>query len=239
MEGSDRRRAALQRRLRRGMRLLLPADPGPAVMLDAVRQISPGAKRILPHRIQVDGRSQFYLSRAYPIDTETRRTAGLPQDVTVAYFLKWVADSAADADRYREQGTGLLAGLADRFGGVCWPSPDGGMTSVAGLDGAQGASAEAESAGVGAGRVGSERRLGPGRSGPGRSGPGRSMLGRLVRSRLVLTVGLLFLCTVVFFGFAADDGTAAKWPQMAVNALTGLVFAAATVLLAWRHPGRR
>lgn len=244
MEGSGRRRAALQRRLRRGMRLLLPADPGPAAMLDAVRQISPGAKRILPHRIQVDGRSQFYLSRAYPIDTETRRTAGLPQDVTVAYFLKWVADSAADADRYREQGTGLLAGLADRFGGVCWPSPDGGMTSVAGLDGAQGASAEAESAGVGAGRVGSERRLGLGRSGlgrsgPGRSGPGRSMLGRLVRSRLVLTVGLLFLCTVVFFGFAADDGTAAKWPQMAVNALTGLVFAAATVLLAWRHPGRR
>ena len=188
MEGSSRRRAALRRRLTRGMRLLLPADPGPAAMLDAVRQVSPGAKRILPHRIQVDGRSQFYLSRAYPIDAGTRRAAGLPPDVTVAYFLKWVADCEADAARYREQGTGLLAGLAARFGGVAWPGPGGGAAGGGG--------------------------------------------------RLVLSVGLLFLCTVVFFGFAVDDGTAAKWPLMAVNALMGLFFAAATGLLAWRRLGR-
>ena len=235
MEGSSRRRAALRRRLTRGMRLLLPADPGPAAMLDAVRQVSPGAKRILPHRIQVDGRSQFYLSRAYPIDAGTRRAAGLPPDVTVAYFLKWVADCEADAARYREQGTGLLAGLAARFGGVAWPGPGGGAAGGAGPGGAPGDAGGTEAAdavldGVGErGGAGETGRAVTGGASARRAGGG---------GRLVLSVGLLFLCTVVFFGFAVDDGTAAKWPLMAVNALMGLFFAAATGLLAWRRLGR-
>jgi hypothetical protein len=206
MEGSGRRRAALQRRLRHGMRLLLPADPGPAAMLDAVRQVSPGAKRILPHRIQVDGRSQFYLSRAYPIDAEMRRRAGLPQDVTVAYFLKWVADCEADAVRYREQGGRLLAELTARFGGIAGPGRAG--------------PSEAEETGEGVTEGGETGRAGG-------------------RRRGVLRVGLLFLCTVVFLGFAVDDGTAGKWSLLAVNALMGLFFAVATVLMAGRRLGRR
>jgi hypothetical protein len=235
MEGSRRRRAALRRRLGRGMRLLLPADPGPAAMLDAVRQVSPGAKRILPHRIQVDGRSQFYLSRAYPIDAETRRAAGLPQDVTVAYFLKWVADSEADAARYREQGTGLLAGLAARFGGVSWPGPARGAADADGLGGGTGEPSETGAADVPSGMDVAGGVDGVDSAGGGLVGGGR----RSARGRWALRVGLLFLCTVVFFGFAADDGTAAKWPLMAVNAITGVFFATATGLMAWRHLGRR
>lgn len=219
MEVSRYRRAQLLRRLTLGMRLLLPADPGPAAMLDAVRAFNPAAKRILPHRIQVDGRSQFYLSRPYPIDAEMRRQAGLAQDVTVAYFLRWVADSEADTVRYREQGTRLLGGLAARFGGSSGPSEAGQARPPAppAADPADPANPVESSA-----------------SQPSMA----SEEGRLA-GRAGLRIGLLFVCTVVFFGFAAANGTAAAWPLLAVNTLTGLFFAAATLLMLGRHLGRR
>jgi hypothetical protein len=217
------RRTGLVRRLTRGMRLLLPADPGPAGMLDAVRRFDPAAKRILPHRIQVDGRSQFYLSRAYPIDAGLRRDAGLPADITVGYFLTWVADSDADAARYRAQGAHLLAGLAARFGGISWPDPAAAGEPPRAAPAGEARRAEA------AGEV-------PG----GDPGEGRGPGGRRITGRAGLVrIGLLVVCTAVFFGFAADDGAAAAWPLLAVNALMGLFFAAATVLLVGRHLSRR
>ncbi|MGH3155633.1 MAG: hypothetical protein ACRDNF_03510 [Streptosporangiaceae bacterium] len=219
MEGSSGRRVSLRRRFVRGMGLLLSADPGPAAMLDAVRRFDPAAKRILPYRIQVDGRSQFYLSRAYPIDATMRAQVGLPPDVGVAYFLKWVADSEADAARYREQGARLLDHLAAHFGGVSWPLP---ATSIE-LGGDNGRGEEPK-----AGRGMEE--LGAGRGSGGR---------RLAGGRALVRIGLLFVCALVFLGFAADDGTAGAWPSLVVNALTGMFFAAATVLLAGRHLGRR
>jgi hypothetical protein len=201
---SSYRRAELRRRLALGTRLLLPADPGPAAMLDAVRAFNPAAKRILPHRIQVDGRSQFYLSRPYPIDAAMRREAGLPDDVTVAYFLKWVADSDEAAARYREQGTRLLDGLAGRLGGTSGP--------------------------------GRPPRAGPDEPPPVDNGTAER---RPTRRAGVARVALLLLGTVIFFGFAAANGTAGAWALLAVNTLMGLFFAAATVLLLGRHLGRR
>jgi hypothetical protein len=239
MEVFGYRRAGLRRRLTRGMRLLLPADPGPAEMLGAVRGFDPAAKRILPQRIQVDGRSQFYLSRPYPIDAGLRREAGLPDDITVAYFVKWVADSDADVARYRAQSAQLLAGLAARFGGTCWPPPAAGAEPPP-------AAAEPVPAGA-ADVVPAAASVPAGDRGPVPSadrgpvpGAGHGPSGRKSsRGTALLRIGLLFVCAVVFLGFAADDGTAAKWPLLAINALMGLFFAAATVLLAGRHLSRR
>jgi hypothetical protein len=233
MEVFGYRRAGLRRRLTRGMRLLLPADPGPAEMLGAVRGFDPAAKRILPQRIQVDGRSQFYLSRPYPIDAGLRREAGLPDDITVAYFVKWVADSDADVARYRAQSAQLLAGLAARFGGTCWPPPAAGAEPPPA--GAEPPPAAAEPVPVGAADAdpGGAADVVPGAApvpAAGRGPGGR----KSSRGTALLRIGLLFVCAVAFFGFAADDGTAAKWPLLAINALMGLFFAAATVLLAGR-----
>jgi len=227
MKASGYREAQLRRRLSAGMRLLLPADPGPAAMLDAVREFDPAAKRILPHRIQVDGRSQFYLSRPYPIDAELRRQAGLPPDVTVAYFLKWVADSETDAARYREQGTRLLTGLAARFGGSYGSGRSGQRGSPRrAVDPALSPADQAEPAPEPV-----ESPAAPGR----RDRTGRRLSGRAALVR----IGLLVVCTVVFFGFAAANGAAAEWPLLAVNALMGLLFTAATLLLAGQHLSRR
>jgi hypothetical protein len=219
VEGSSGRRVSLRRRFIRGMGLLLPADPGPAAMLDAVRRFDPAAKRILPYRIQVDGRSQFYLSRAYPVDAETRAQVGLPPDVSVVYFLKWVADSEADASRYREQGARLLDHLAAHFSGVAWPR-------AATLSGPGGDAQRQQEPNAGPGT----EKLGAGRGPRGR---------RLARGRALARIGLLLVCALVFLGFAADDGTAGAWALLVVNALTGVLFAAATVLLAVRYLGRR
>jgi hypothetical protein len=215
MEMSRYRRDQLRRRLTTGMRLLLPADPGPAAMLDAVRAFNPAAKRILPRRIQVDGRSQFYLSRPYPVDAGLRRQAGLPDDIAVVYFLKWVADSGAEAARYREQGTRLLDMLAARFDGT-----SGGGQAV---QADQTVHAEQDDP--------VQPPADQGSAGPA----GRRLTGRAGMAR----IALLFLCTMVFFGFAAANGTAAAWALLAVNALMGLFFAAATVLLFRRHLDRR
>jgi hypothetical protein len=222
MEVSRYRRAELHRRLTRGLPLLLPADPGPAAMLDAVRAVNPAAKRILPHRIQVDGRSQFYLSRPYRIDAELRRQARLPDDITVAYFVRWVADSDQDAASYREQATRLLDALAAGFGGRSGPGRAGQGESPGQPAGQSQPPGEAESPGEAAGPA----------------DPTTVERGVTKRANLVRIV-LLFLCTVVFFGFAAANGTAAAWPLLALNALMGLFFAAATLLLLGRHLGRR
>jgi hypothetical protein len=223
MEVSRYHRAELRRRLMLGMRLLLPADPGPAAMLDAVRAFHPAAKRILPHRIQVDGRSQFYLSRPYPIDAAMRREAALPDDVTVAYFLKWVADSEEEAAGYREQGTRLLDGLAVRLGGISGTE----RARRAGLG-----ESPAEPAGQ---PQRPDVTSDPANPPEDQGGAERGLSGRAGVAR----VALLFLGTVIFFGFAAANGTAGAWALLAVNTLMGLFFAAATVLLLVRHLARR
>jgi hypothetical protein len=208
------------------MGLLLPADPGAAAMLDAVRRFDSAAKRIIPYRIQVDGRSQFYLSRAYPIDAEMRSQVGLPPDVSVAFFLRWVADSEADVARYREQGARLLDHLAAHFGGLTWPRPV--TSSELGGDGARGDEP-----------VGSAvEEVGWGREAEQPAARRRSGARRVARGRALARIGLLFVCALVFLGFAVDDGNAGAWAFLVVNGLTGVFFAAATVLLARQHHRR-
>lgn len=227
MKASRYRRTQLLRRLTLGVRLLLPADPGPAAMLDAVREFDPAAKRILPHRIQVDGRSQFYLSRPYPIDAELRRQAGLLPDITVAYFIKWVADTEADAARYREQALRLLDGLAARFDGSSRPGRVAQADPPAPPMDAAASPTWPDQSPVDPVRPPADQGT------PDRAG--RRLTGRVALVR----IGVLLFCTVIFFGFAAANGAAAAWPLLAVNSLMGLFFAAATVLLLGRHLSRR
>jgi hypothetical protein len=120
-----------------GMRLLLPADPGPDRMLDAVRQYNPAA-RPDGGRLYVDG-GTIYLGQAFGIDAKLAGKAGLPADITVAYFMNWLPHrpqfaGEALTDKYqqlkrdvnrdhRAQGSYALGGLAARFGGLAMPQP--------------------------------------------------------------------------------------------------------------------
>lgn len=119
--------------LTKGVRLTLPADPGPDRMLDACRQHSPAA---MPHRknpgtIYADG-NHFCLHPATAISPEIAAQAGLPPDITRAFFVDW--DGAewgkSQQDRrlisrdYVDKSKYLLGGLAARFGGLWYPHPE-------------------------------------------------------------------------------------------------------------------
>jgi hypothetical protein len=119
--------------LTKGVRLTLPADPGPDRMLDACRQYRPEAK---PHRknpgaIYADG-NHFCLHPATPISPEMANRAGLPADITCAFFTDWDGAEWGKSQRDRRQidreyidrSKYLLGGLAARFGGLWYPHPD-------------------------------------------------------------------------------------------------------------------
>lgn len=143
------RNAKLLQSLTSGMRLLLPEDPGPDRMLDAVRQFRPEAglygDRIFLEAVQAAdvrlGRAfGVHLSKAFPVDAGLGREAQLPADITVAYLPNWILPGPQygtdvfkqkykDLERagiatYRNEATYLLGGLAARFGGIAAPWPD-------------------------------------------------------------------------------------------------------------------
>jgi hypothetical protein len=119
--------------LTRGVRLTLPADPGPDRMLDACQQYSPSAK---PHRrnpgtIYADG-NHFCLHSPVAISPEMAAQAGLPADITCAFFTDWdgaewglkTQDRKRVSQQYVDKSRYLLGGLAARFGGLWYPHPE-------------------------------------------------------------------------------------------------------------------
>lgn len=129
--------AKMLQALTSSMRLLLPADPGPDRMLDAIRQFNPAA-RPDGTRIYVDG-STLYVGRPFEVEPQVAQKAGLPADITTAYFINFVdrgpqfagevfTKKYQDRERnvkadYRAQGSYVLGGLAARFGGLSVPPP--------------------------------------------------------------------------------------------------------------------
>jgi hypothetical protein len=119
--------------LTKGVRLLLPADPGLERLLDACQQYSPAARTSRMNRewICADG-NHYRLHRPNPVSTQMAGRAGLPSDITCAYFTDW--DGAGlgqdmrtrrQIDReYADKSKYLLGGLAARFGGLWFPLPD-------------------------------------------------------------------------------------------------------------------
>lgn len=125
------RRSRLVDSLTKSIRLLLPADPGPERMLETVRLYSPAARRATGGIILVDG-GHFALSAATRLEPGVVSEAGLPPDITVAFFPSWTiarhaGETHKDLDRrkrrYQAQSACLLGGLAARFGGVWSPRP--------------------------------------------------------------------------------------------------------------------
>lgn len=125
------RRSRLVHSLTKSIRLLLPADPGPERMLEAVRLYSPAARRAAGGIVLVDG-AHFALSAATRVEPDVASEAGLPPDVTAAFFPSWTlarhaGETQQDVDRrkrrYQAQSACLLGGLAARFDGVWSPRP--------------------------------------------------------------------------------------------------------------------
>jgi hypothetical protein len=119
--------------LTKGVRLTLPADPGFDRLLDACQQYSPEARPSKMNRewICADG-NHYRLHRPNEISPELAARAGLPSDITCAYFTDWdgaglgqnqKARRAIDLD-YIQKSKYLLGGLAARFGGLWYPQPD-------------------------------------------------------------------------------------------------------------------
>lgn len=119
--------------LTKGVRLTLPADPGYERMLDACRQYRPEARPSKMNRewICADG-NHFRLHRPNPVSAEMAVRAGLPSDITCAYFTDW--DGAGYGQnmkarrlidqQYVEKSKYVLGGLAARFGGLWYPRPE-------------------------------------------------------------------------------------------------------------------
>jgi hypothetical protein len=119
--------------LTKGIRLTLPADPGPDLMLDACQQFRPAAKthRRDPGTIYADG-NHFCLHPATAISPDEAMRAGLPTDITCAFFVDWDGakwgKNTQDRKRldrlYVDESKYLLGGLAARFGGLWYPHPE-------------------------------------------------------------------------------------------------------------------
>jgi hypothetical protein len=119
--------------LTKAVRLTLPADPGPERMLDACRQYRPAAR---PHRrnpgtIFADG-GHFCLHSPVAVSSEMAARAGLPADITCAFFTDWDGAEYSKKQRDRRRidreyvyiSRYLLGGLAARFGGLWYPRPE-------------------------------------------------------------------------------------------------------------------
>jgi hypothetical protein len=125
------RRSRLLHSLTKSIRLVLPADPGLERMLEAVRLYSPAARKAAGGIILVDG-EHFALSAVTRVDSGLAVEAGLPADITAAYFPSWTiarhaGETSQDIDkrkrRYQAQSACLLGGLAARFDGLWSPRP--------------------------------------------------------------------------------------------------------------------
>jgi hypothetical protein len=119
--------------LTEGVRLTLPANPGPDRMLDACRQHSPAAKpfRLNHDSIYADGK-HLCLFPATAVSADMAVRAGLPPDITCAFFVGWAGATNGLNSRmsrmvdqqYVDKSKYLLGGLAARFGGLWYPRPD-------------------------------------------------------------------------------------------------------------------
>lgn len=124
-----RTRRQFAKDLREGIRLLLPEDPGRDRMLETVRLFDTHARHVMGHRIAVDLLEDIHLTSPEAVDPEIAAEAGVPPGMTVAYFAQ-VTTHAAPADKrdIRQmrsyQAMLLVNGLAQRLGGVAWPTPD-------------------------------------------------------------------------------------------------------------------
>jgi hypothetical protein len=118
--------------LTRGIRLLLPADPGFDQMLDACQQYRPSARpsRLNRDWIVADG-EHFRIHRPDPVSQERTVQAGLPSDITCAFYVDWdgaevglnTQQSKRLGEQYRQKSGYVLGGLAARFGGLWAPHP--------------------------------------------------------------------------------------------------------------------
>jgi hypothetical protein len=118
--------------LTRGIRLLLPADPGFDRMLDACRQYQPTARpsRINHNWICADGQ-HFRLHDPGPVHPESAVKAGLPGDITCVRYVDWDgAELGLNTQQRKRLGVDyahkagyVLGGLAARFGGLWAPHP--------------------------------------------------------------------------------------------------------------------
>lgn len=109
-------------RLAAGPALLLPADPGPA-LLDAARLYDPQLRHWRSRLIFGNG---VLLFGPFEVTPRLREQAGLPPDTAVA----WYAASSAQDQRGRRtheakmaDGELLIRGLAARLGGSLFPGP--------------------------------------------------------------------------------------------------------------------
>jgi hypothetical protein len=119
--------------LTKGIRLLLPADPGFDQMLNACQQYRPTARPSRMNRdwICADGQ-HLRLHRPTAISPEMAMRAGLPADITCVFFNDWDgAEVGLNTQqrkqldvRYRQKSGYVLGGLAARFGGLWAPHPE-------------------------------------------------------------------------------------------------------------------
>jgi hypothetical protein len=123
----------VQWNLTKAVRLLLPENPGPDRMLDAARQYTPAAKpsRLNREAISLDGK-HFFLHPGRHVTPDMGTRAGLPPDITCAFFPDWMGATTGlntqqrkQVDEvYRQKASYLLGGLAARFGGLWSPRPE-------------------------------------------------------------------------------------------------------------------
>jgi hypothetical protein len=118
--------------LTKAVRLLLPADPGFDRMLDACQQYQPSARpsRMNHDWICADGQ-HFRVHGASAVSPDQAAQAGLPGDITCAFYVDWDGAELGMSQQqrrqlaapYREKASYILGGLAARFGGLWAPHP--------------------------------------------------------------------------------------------------------------------
>jgi len=123
----------VQWNLTKAVRLLLPDNPGPDQMLDAAKQYTTAAKpsRLNRETICVDG-NHFVLHPGRDVTPDMAARAGLPPDITCAFFPDWMGATTGlntqmrkQVDEiYRQKASYLLGGLGARFGGLWYPRPE-------------------------------------------------------------------------------------------------------------------
>jgi hypothetical protein len=121
-------RRSLVRGLGRGMRVLLPLDPGQERMIELMRLFNPAARPASAGRISADGR-HITLTRPQRIDAETASRAQTPPGLSTVYFVQIVVASpkltpsavAEGLKELKQTATLLIGGLAARLGGKAFP----------------------------------------------------------------------------------------------------------------------
>lgn len=125
-----RERDHLRRALARDLRLLLPEDPGREGMLEYVRLFDPRARKASGGRIDVWDSREIYLTRGAEITPDVAAEAGIPDTMTVAYFVQNLerplpfstSGGIYSKKELRDASIKLMNGLAIRLGGEAWPT---------------------------------------------------------------------------------------------------------------------